>query len=148
ANNYKKAAQLQPDLVSAAWNLHLAQTELLHFSEADESLALARGLDPAMTGRMLALKKADASGGLLLEESASLNRIKWGLRSGNTSTTEKASVLLNPLSMGSGVGLLLGLALSLTGAFPAARGCTRCGKAYCTRCRGDQGSSGLCSRCV
>ena len=148
ANNYKKAAQLQPNLVSAAWNLHLAQTELLHFAEADASLAQARELDPATTGRMLALKKGDASGGLLLEESASLNRIKASLRSGDASSTDKAAVLLNPLSMGSGVGLLLALALSLSGAFPAARGCGRCGRAFCTRCRTDQGTSELCSRCV
>ena len=148
ANNYKKAAQIQPDLVAASWNLHLAQTELLHFAEADESLAQARDLDPGMTGRMLALKKGDAAGGLLLEESASLNRIKAGLRSGDESSNDRAAVLLNPLSIGSGAGLLLALVLSLSGAFPAARGCGRCGRAYCSRCRADQGTSELCARCV
>jgi Flp pilus assembly protein TadD len=148
ANHYKKAAQIQPDQTSAYWNLYLAQTELLHFAEADASLAKAREIDHTLTGRLLARKKGEQIGDLLLEEPASLNRIKVSLRQGDESSSQRLRTLGNALSLASGAGLILALLLSAGGSTRQAETCTRCARPHCARCRVDQGASGLCARCV
>jgi tetratricopeptide (TPR) repeat protein len=147
-NNYKKAAQAAPELVSAHWNMYLAQNELLHFAEADASLARARVLDPALSGQLLARKKDENGGVLLLEEPASLGRLKSILRSGARFSAEQVHALANPLSLASAIALVFSLLLSIGGAEASSQACVRCGRAHCERCRVDLGASGCCARCV
>lgn len=146
--SYKRAAQARPELVSAYWNMYLAQNELLHFAEADASLAKARDLDDALSGKLLARKKGDDGGALLLEEPASLGRIKAVLRTGPGISLEQARVLANPLSLASGIALILALLLDIGSSRSMAEACIRCGRAHCDRCRVDIGDSGCCARCV
>jgi len=147
-NQYKQAIAVQPDLASAYWNLYLAQTELLHFAEADQSLSMARDLDSDRIGRLLARKKSANGPALLVNQGADLARIKRGLRSGSIVPSEQAHALLNPLSLASGAALVFALLLGIGTAGTLAQACTRCGRAHCPRCRVDAASGGHCARCV
>jgi hypothetical protein len=152
ASRYKQASQADPRLTSAHWNLYLAQAEMLHYAEAEESLSLARALDPDVIGDMAARKKGETGAALLLEESASLNAIKQALRSGGSLRFEPALLLRHRLSLACGIALGFSL---LSALFSMGRrrerlatACARCGRAHCRRCRVDVRSPALCARCV
>jgi hypothetical protein len=142
-NRYKQASEIRPDLVSAQWNLYLAQTEMLHFAEAEASLARARDLDNDLVATMLAEKK-NAGAGQLMHEPPSLARLKEAIR-GRRDPGEMSASLTGPVSVASGAALLLGLVLCRG---RAASACGRCGRPWCGRCRFDASKLDLCSRCV
>ncbi|HKY31769.1 MAG TPA: tetratricopeptide repeat protein, partial [Candidatus Polarisedimenticolia bacterium] len=142
--HYKQAAGIQPDLVSAYWNLYLAQTELLHFSEAEASLARARQLDAGQVGRLLARKKE--GGVLLVEEPASLPAIKRELREAASGGDPPLEALGSPVSLAAAVALSGALLLTVIGR--RAEACARCGRAWCGRCAVTRDAGRLCSRCV
>ncbi len=147
-NQYKQAISVQPDLAGAYWNLYLAQTELLHFAEADQSLSTARDLDSDHIGTLLARKKSANGPVLLVNQHADLARIKRGLRSGSILPAEQAHGLLNPLSLASGAALVFALLLGIGTSGSLAQACRRCGRAHCARCRLDATTGGYCARCV
>ena len=146
-SRYKQAAQIRPGLVAPYWNMYLAQNELLHFAEADANLVKARELNPALAGAMLARTKDEQGGALLLEEHASLSRIKDMLSGRSGLTTGLAQVLVNPLSVASAIALMFAVTLSLGGSASSAQACARCGRAFCARCMADNTGAGCCSRC-
>ena len=145
-NRYKQALRVQPDLVSAYWNLYLAQTELLHFSESEASLLQARSLHKARVGRLLAQKK-DAGARRLIQEQASLGRIRSDLTSGEVEPAQTAESLVSPLSVISGAGFVFALILGV-GRRDGAQACRRCGRTFCARCVGDRSGNGFCKKCV
>ncbi len=145
---YKQAAQIQPDMISSYWNLYLAQTELLHFAEAEENLARVRALDGGLAGDLLARKKGTTGPGLLLEENADLGLIKRGLRSDAGVEAAVSQSLGGTLTLASGAGLLVALLLTASGRERLAEACGRCGRSHCRRCQIDSGQSGWCARCV
>ena len=145
-NQYKAAAQGNPDLVAPFWNMYLAQNELLHFVEADANLAKARVLNPTLAGSLLARKKGESGDALLLEAPARLSRIKGTLSHEGRLAAGWAHVLANPLSLASGIALVFALLLSMGGRETMA--CARCRRAYCSRCQADAGASGCCARCL
>ncbi|MGH9867623.1 MAG: tetratricopeptide repeat protein [Candidatus Polarisedimenticolia bacterium] len=142
--HYKQAVQVQPNLAAAYWNLYLAQTDVLHFDEAEASLARARELDADGVGRMLASKKGGGQE-ILLEQPADLARIKHELRT-RLSGGEQAKALTSPVTVASGVALGLSLILSLWGR--RAEACERCGRAFCAHCALNPAQSLLCAGCI
>ncbi|HET9481540.1 MAG TPA: tetratricopeptide repeat protein [Candidatus Polarisedimenticolia bacterium] len=146
-SQYKRAIELQPDLAPAYWNLYLAQGELFHFAEADESLARARSLDAARVGELLSRKKGQQGAALLIDEMPSLPRLKDALKAGARLPAERVHVLMNPFSLACGAGLVFALLLSIGGSDDLARACARCGRAFCPQCRLVAAGS-CCTRCV
>jgi tetratricopeptide (TPR) repeat protein len=144
-SHYKQAAQVRPDLAAAYWNMHLAQSELLHFDEADASLARARELDGPTVGRLLATKKGGGQE-ILLEQPADLTRVKRELRERPAPGGDPIAALQSPLSLASAGSLFLALLLSMWGR--RAEACERCGRPSCSRCALDNRSPELCARCA
>lgn len=148
ANHYKQALQIQPDLASAYWNLYLAQTEMLHFAEADASLAQARDLGGARVGELLARKKGEGGARLLIEEAADLTELKRDVRASGSAPAERLRALVNPVSFASGATLVFALLMGLGRGITTAQACLRCGKAFCFRCRVEAGGAAYCARCT
>lgn len=144
---YKQALDQEPNNVSAYWNLYLAQTELLHFAEAEASLARARELDDDRVGELLAQKK-EAGAGQLIQEGADLSRIKTELRRDRGQRDRMGHALANPVSMASGGALLLALLLVFGSRHVTTECCSRCGRPFCDRCRVESSRSDFCPRCV
>jgi Flp pilus assembly protein TadD len=142
---YKQAVLMRPDLAPAFWNLHLAQSELLHFDEADASLTQARALDGPLVGRLLATKKGGGQD-ILLEQPADLARIKRELREAASLGGEPLAAMSSRVSVASGAALVLALLLAMWGR--RADACGRCGRPFCARCALDRNASELCTRCT
>jgi len=152
ASRYKQAIQADPELTSGHWNLYLAQAEMLHYAEAESSLATARALDPGAIGDLATRRRGETGAALLLEESASLNAIKSALRSGGFARFEPQLLLSNRLSLACGIALgvsLLAALLSLGRRRERmASACARCARPHCPRCRVDLRTPAYCARCV
>lgn len=144
-NWYRRATELKRDYAIAHFNANLAQKEQLHFTEADASLDRARSLDPEAVASFL--ERTGEAASTPVDDKIPM-REAWREVVYGGSGLPPSSGWLHPVSLGGAIALLamlvVGLPLSRR---PAARNCSRCGRAYCGRC-GDTNGPALCGQCT
>ena len=156
--SYRNALAIAPRSFLAHFNLHLAQSEGLHFREADESLAHAREIDAGRVAQLLA--RSNSTEKHSAAEDATLEMISsWQAAIGGKTPIERAvrqagiAVAANRPSWANGLaiaGILALVACGLAAAFAggnAARSCIRCGRPFCARCKRGGQAQEYCSQC-
>jgi Flp pilus assembly protein TadD len=151
---YKKASDLDPGLVEAWYDSHLAFLETFNMEAADQALQAARRADDAGVTRLLSLSGAGAmhrspqdAAWPAREIVGRALRLK---RPGGPQGVLRAGAL-NPTAAGACAGLLLALlapGLFLAPAGARASRCRRCGRAYCRRCQMVTKYEDHCAQCV
>jgi tetratricopeptide (TPR) repeat protein len=151
---YKKASDLDPGLLEAWYDSHLAFLETFNMEAADQALLAARRVDEARVTRLL-----NGSGPGATHRSpqdaawpqgeivARALRLK---HPGGARGVLRAGVL-NPTAAGAFAGLLV--AFLAPGFFLAPGGarasrCRRCGRAYCRRCQMMTKYEDHCTQCI
>jgi tetratricopeptide (TPR) repeat protein len=159
-NAYRKALELDGDDFLAQFNLHLAQSEDFHFSEAEESIQRAREIDADRVAELLS-RSNDYDDRTAVQDASLDMASVWEAaltgRSPAGGTRRRAGMgslihprqLLNPIAIVCGVALLgcAVVSLILRGE-PPARRCIRCGRACCHRCRSGREAQEYCNQCL
>jgi tetratricopeptide (TPR) repeat protein len=151
---YKKASDLDPSLLEAFYDSHLAFLETFNMEAADQALVAARRVDEARVDRLLngsgpgaAHRSPQDAAWPEREIVARALRLK---QPGGPQGVLRA-MALNPTAAGAFAGLLAailvpGLLLAPHG--PRASRCRRCGRAYCRRCQMMTKFEDHCAQCV
>ncbi len=159
--NYREALAVKSDSVPAHVNLHLAQQASFHFEEAEQTLALARGIDAGRVSELLDRTPAAEDGALpVIDASIQLRSIWQAALAGgkfrnrldfterDTSRGKLLNEFANPVSFVAIATLALMAVVSVVGTGgQLARRCTRCGRPFCGRCKADRDSHEYCSQC-
>jgi tetratricopeptide (TPR) repeat protein len=158
--SYHNAIAFDADSFLAHFNLHLAQSEDFHFSEAEQSLQRAREIDADRVAQLLG-RSNDYDDRAAVQDAALKMVSVWeaavGGRAPATGAGRKAGVaallrpaqFLNPLAIACGLALLGCFATALVaGGKPVARPCIRCGRAFCLRCTSGREAQEYCSQCL
>jgi hypothetical protein len=158
--SYHNAIALDPNSFLAHFNLHLAQSEDFHFSEAEQSLHRAREIDADRVAHLLG-RSNDYDERAAVQD-ASLKMVSvWEAAVGGRAPADEngrkagVSALLRPaqfvntLAIVCCVALLACLATAVaSGGRPLARPCIRCGRAFCLRCTSGREAQEYCSQCL
>jgi tetratricopeptide (TPR) repeat protein len=158
--SYHNAIEVDPDSFLAHFNLHLAQSEDFHFSEAEQSLQRAREIDADRVAHLLS-RSNDYDERAAVQD-ASLKMVSvWeaavGGRTPAAGSGRKAGVsallrpaqFVNTLAIACCVALLACFATAVaSGGRPLARPCIRCGRAFCLRCASAREAQEYCSQCL
>lgn len=158
--SYHNAIALDPDSFLAHFNLHLAQSEEFHFSEAEQSLQRARDIDANRVAQLLA-RSNDYDDRAAVQD-ASLKMVSvWEAAVGGRSRADgigkqagvsallRPEQFLNTLPIACCVALLTCFAMAFaTGGKTVARPCIRCGRAFCLRCTSGREAQEYCSQCL
>jgi tetratricopeptide (TPR) repeat protein len=153
---YKKAGEVDPTLMLAAYDSHLAFLETFNMEAADAALQQARRIDLAEVNRLLGTGSAAANAARRAPQDT-----RWPQReivaralrlrlAGGPSAFLRAGVT-NATGLAAGAGLLAALlvpGLLLAPRGPRAMRCQRCGRAYCKRCQMTTKHAGHCAQCV
>jgi len=151
---YKKAAEIDPGLMLAHYDSHLAYLETFNMEAADAELGQARRIDEARVNRLLGTGSTSAARrapqDTLWPQRDIVMRALRLRRAGGWSTFVRAG-MTNTTGLAAAAGLLA--ALLLPGLLLAPRGaralrCQRCGRAYCRRCQMTTKHAGHCAQCV
>jgi tetratricopeptide (TPR) repeat protein len=157
---YHQVLALEPDSFLAHFNLHLAQSEDFHFSEAEESLQQARRIDGDRVASLLA-DSGDYDNRTAVQD-ASLDMFSvWeaavGGRSLSAGAVRQAGVaslvqpkqFVNALAVACVAALVACFLLSFLGRNSAlARRCIRCGRPFCHRCKSQREAQEYCGQCL
>ncbi len=158
--SYRQALNVRPDSVVAYYNMHVAQSELFHFEDADESLARARAIDAKRTAAVMAASRSETERPMPVDASVELGTI-WQAAlegrdphagAGTASGAEMAPLLSqfrNPVSLGAALALVFCAVVGVGSrrGVPARR-CIRCGRPFCDRCRRGRQGREYCSQCL
>ncbi|MEW5807482.1 MAG: tetratricopeptide repeat protein [Acidobacteriota bacterium] len=155
--NYRKAIGKKPDFILAYYNMSLAQSELFHFKEAEESIARAKALDSAEVSSLMASRRSTNHGAEVIDAMIRVPGI-WKRALGNGKILQDgfrdpekgknpAFLFLNMLSALSAASLFLFMILSFAEK-PWVTSCVRCGKPFCQKCRIYSDSSTHCTQCL
>jgi len=151
---YKKAAEIDPRLMLAHYDSHLAYLETFNMEAADEALRQARRVDEAQVNRLIGTGSSNAARrspqDTLWPQREIVARALRLRLAGGPSTFVRAG-MTNATGLAAAAGLLAafllpGLALAPRG--PRALRCQRCGRAYCRRCQMATKHAGHCAQCV
>ena len=156
---YAKALEIKRDSVLAYFNMHLAQSEVFRFKEAEQSLIAARSLDSRRVTELLA-----ASGGIgnrapALDATLDMTSIwetalgggndRQSLRTANLEGEGTAlSRLLSPVSIVALLTLVACGFVLFVGGSGTARRCIRCGCAFCRLCKTSLEGKEYCIQCL
>jgi tetratricopeptide (TPR) repeat protein len=160
--HYRRALELNPDSFLAWFNLHLAQSEAFHFTDAARSIERARMLDARRLAELLsddggwgdraAVHDAHLALGSIWKSALSGQEPFATLRLGAPADPPRSGwhQLLNPTSLGSLLALLGCAVMAVLTARSGrpARGCIRCGRAFCRHCRDRRESQEYCVQCL
>lgn len=152
--HYQKAIDQHPESALAYYDMYLAQSESFRFKEADASLARARTIDPDWVTRAMADAREAGDRPLVLDaqiETGSIWRAALEGRgpdrpTGDVSLAGIATNMLNPLGAATLVAFLACFGLAWMGREPA-RGCIRCGRAFCGHCKSGREGHEYCTQC-
>jgi tetratricopeptide (TPR) repeat protein len=153
---YKKAGEVDPTLMLAAYDSHLAYLETFNMEAADEALRNARHLDEVQVNRLLGTGTSAANAARRAPQDT-----RWPQRdivaralrlrlAGGPGAFLRAGVT-NATGLAAAAGLLAALfvpGLLLAPRGPRALRCQRCGRAYCRRCQMTTKHAGHCAQCV
>jgi tetratricopeptide (TPR) repeat protein len=154
--NYRKALELQPDSFLAHFNLHLAESEDFRFNAAEESLERARRIDAERVARVFS-QSGDRDQHLSVLEATPELAPLWeaavagrtGVRTSKQHGHERSPRWwANPAAIVCGTALAGSCVLLLLGGRPSARGCVRCGRPFCARCKRGDKAPDCCTQCM
>ena len=151
---YRRATEANPDFSPAYFNSYLAQKELFHFTESEASLDRARSLDPDAVARFLEREGQEAAASpvdaKIRTRQAWAEMVRESRRVDKTMPGSKVITagFTHPLSLASGLAIVLMVALGVLLPRDRARRCSRCGWGFCARCQGAQPNSDLCPQCL
>ena len=151
---YRKAGEIDPALMLAHYDSHLAYLETFNMEAADEELRQARRIDEAGVDRLIGTGSPNAArrapqDALWPQREIVARALRLRL-AGGPATFVRAG-MGNSTGLAAAAGLLA--AFLLPGLLMAPRGaramrCQRCGRAYCRRCQMTTKHAGHCAQCV
>jgi len=148
---YRKATDANPRFATGFFNAYLAQREQLHFTEADASLDQARALDPDAVGRYLGRAGDEAAASPVDAKipmwEAWLQTVRGRSAEGST-VGSTGAFARSPLAIAGIACLAMILGRSVLGRGERVRQCPRCGRAFCSRCHRESGTTDQCAQCI
>jgi tetratricopeptide (TPR) repeat protein len=155
--NYRQALEYEPDSILAYFNLHLAQSEMFRFTEAEETLDHARSIDSAALAEMLALAGTGTDRTAVMDASIGMSSV-WEAALGGSRSDRRAPTasgpamavarMVNPIGVVSIGALMACLLVLLVGSRSVARRCIRCGGPFCHYCKSGREGQEYCSQCL
>lgn len=150
---YRRAIEVRSDFALGYFNTYLAQKELFHFTEAEQSLNQARAIDPE--GVSVWLEGLDVEEAVLpLDSKISMSEVWLAMVSESTATTLRypgsfvtSTGFVNPLSVASVTALVALLFIGFAFKQDPARSCDRCGTAFCRLCSDHSALAEMCMTC-
>ena len=154
---YSRAEKLDPKLAIAVYNQSVASGETYKFNVQGEKLEQARRIDSAVVEALQNQPPDQMKIAMYhppIEEAirvATAIARRGAARSlfGTYSWFDPANSLLNPVTLGSVLAVLLGVALwawrRRTG---FAGSCMKCGRTFCYRCKSARESATYCTQCI
>jgi hypothetical protein len=151
-NWYFRAIDVDDGFTAAYFNIYLAHNEQFHYTEAEQSLEHARGLDAGAVAGYLARAEEAAANPVdvkipMSEAWEGVMRRYRNEAVQNPIVGATSATFWNPLTVGSVLALAAMLVLPFVGRRTRARECHQCGRAFCTRCQGAATSRELCPQC-
>jgi tetratricopeptide (TPR) repeat protein len=153
---YRQAAELNGSSFLAYFNLHLAQSEDFHFTEAEESLRRAREIDADRVAQLLvtgvddraAVQDASLSLFSVLEAAVGGRSPMATRQAGGGIALMAWGGLINPVAILCALTLIGCLLVAGIGRNVPARRCIRCGRPFCHRCKSSREAQEYCSQCL
>ena len=151
--NYQRALEVRGDSALAYYNLHLSQAESFRFKEAKESLARARAIDAVAVDAWMRSGPGDAMRASIVDARIDVREILSASLTGRKAAGPQEPRIGVRWANGLGAAAILALSAALTAAStgrpraPASR-CTRCGRPFCSYCRGSRDPHAYCSQCL
>jgi tetratricopeptide (TPR) repeat protein len=155
--DYRDALQVRPQSALAYFNLSLAQGDAYLFDQQRQSLASARALAPREVDRWIESPTLGRVVSLDYSVREAVERTRrWGRQSksqvlpGIHQPPTTLELFASPLILGPWLALVAGLILAGVAqrrGFGASE-CTRCGRAFCSRCKLSGAAPLFCMNCV
>lgn len=155
--HYRAAADIDPQSMLAYFNLHLTQSEMFRFKEAEESLNRARAIDSKLLAQLLSRAGSDGDRPMVIDAQLKMSSVWDAALEGSRPQLAQAGAgapnrswargLINPISIVALVSLAACVGLLLAGR-EVARRCIRCGRPFCHYCKSGREGHEYCSQCL